>query len=272
MEATGTNLKMSTAFHPQTDGQTERVNRMVEEYLRHFVSAEQDDWDELLPLAEFALNDSYQESIGTTPFYLTYGQHPNRPAVRTLTNAPGANDWVSNIDSAIKRAKSKVQAAQQRQKAYANQKRRELELEVGQEVLLSTKNIRLKVPGTQKLLPRFIGPFPITKRVGQVAYELKLPANMRIHNVFHVSLLKPYHSDGTYRPPPPPIHLDDGLYYEVEAVLQHKDVKRKGVTQMYTTRYYLIKWQGYQHEHNTWEPEENLTQLAIDSYWAKHPH
>ena len=71
MASMGTKLKMSTSFHPQTDGQTERVNRMIQEYLRHYVSAEQDDWDELLPLAEFALNDSYQESIGTTPFYLT---------------------------------------------------------------------------------------------------------------------------------------------------------------------------------------------------------
>lgn len=270
MASMGTKLKMSTSFHPQTDGQTERVNRMIQEYLRHFVSAEQDDWDELLPLAEFALNDSYQESIGTTPFYLTYGQHPNRPAIQTLTKAPGANNWVSNIDTAIKRARDLIQAAQQRQKAYANQRRRELELQVGQKVLLSTKNIRLKSPGTHKLLPRYIGPFTVAKRVGNVAYQLELPSTMKMHNVFHVSLLKPYHSDGSYQPPPPLFVLDDDLYYEVEAVLQHKDVRRKGVTKGYTTRYYLIKWKGYGHEHNTWEPEDNLTQGALDSYWDKH--
>jgi len=91
-----------------------------------------------------------------------------------------------------------------------------------------------------------------------------------MHNVFQVSLLKPYHSDGSYQPPPPLFVLDDDLYYEVEAVLQHKDVRRKGVTKGYTTRYYLIKWKGYGHEHNTWEPEDNLTQGALDSYWDKH--
>jgi hypothetical protein len=272
METTGTKLRMSTAFHPQTDGQTERVNRIIEEYLRHYVSAEQDNWDELLPLAEFALNDSYQESIGTTPFFLTYGQHPKRPAVRTLTSAPGSNNWVSNIDSAITSAKSMIHAAQQRQKANVNKRRRDLQLQVGQQVLLNTKNLRLKVPGTHKLLPRFIGPFTVSNTVGKVAYELQLPSNMKIHNVFHVSLLKPYHTDGSYQPPPQPILLDDGLFYEVEAVLQHKVVQRQGATRQYSTRSYLIKWKGYGHEHNTWEPEDHLTQAALDSYWAKHPN
>ena len=107
--------------------------------------------------------------------------------------------------------------------------------------------------------------------MGQVAYELKLPPNMKIHNVFHVSLLKPYHANGSYKPPPPPVFLDDGLWYEVEAVLQHKDVQRKGNTKEYTSRYYLIKWKGYGHEHNTWEPEKNLTQAALDSYCDKRP-
>ena len=234
MASMGTKLKMSTSFHPQTDGRTELVNRMIQEYLRHYVSAEQDDEDELLPLAEFALNDSYQESIGTTPFYLTYGQHPNKPAIQTLTKAPGANNWVSSIDTAIKRARDLIHAAQQRQKAYADKRRRELELQVGQRVLLSTKHIRLKSPGTHKLLPRYIGPFTVSKRVGNVAYQLDLPPTMKIHNVLHVSLLKPYHSDGSYQPPPPLFVLDDDLFYEVEAVLQHKDVSRKGVIKGYT--------------------------------------
>lgn len=268
----GVQRKLSSSFHPQTDGQTERMNRVLEEYLRHFVSPHQMDWDLLLPTAEFALNDTYQASIQSTPFYLTYGQHPLTPvrAIAARANVPAAVDFVLNVRQSVKRAKQLLLAAQQRQKAYVDNKRRDVVYKPGQKVFLSTEHIRLKSVGTQKLLPRFIGPFTIVQRVGECAYKLQLPATLKLHPVFHVSLLKPYRSDGRYQPPPPPVSFDDEgePWYEVETVLQHRELKRgKRVSTQY-----LIKWKGYGHEHNTWEPEKNLSPLALKSYWDNVGH
>ena len=260
---------MSTSFHPQTDGQTERLVRVLSEYLRHFVSPAQNDWDQLLASAEFAVNDTYQASIGTTPFFMTYGQHPLTPvrAAFNKSNVPAAVDFASVIQQAVQRGKALLQAAQQRQKAYYDSKRRLLAFKPGQKVMLSTEHIRLKSPGTQKLLPRFIGPFAVVQRIGENAYKLQLPARLRIHDVFHVSLLKPYKSDGTYQPPTEPLFFDDEgqPWFEVESVLQHRELRRgkRSVTQ------YLIKWKGYGHEHNTWEPERNLTAGALNDYWSR---
>ena len=263
----GVKSAMSTAFHPQTDGQTERVNRVLEEYLRHFVSPRHTDWDKYLPCAEFALNDSYQASIGMTPFYMTYGQHPLTPvrAAFGKAKAPAAVDFVQNIGAAVKQAKDLLQVAQQRQKAYVDSKRRCVEHKCGDLVLLSTEHIRLKSAGTQKLLPRFVGPFSVEQKIGSSAYRLKLPPELKVHPVFHVSLLKPYKGDGSVQPPAAPLYFNDEneAHYEVEEVLQCREKKRGN--RVY--RSYLIKWAGYGHEHNTWEPEKNLNPAALKSYW-----
>jgi hypothetical protein len=266
-ELWGLKRAMSTAFHPATDGQTERVNRMLEEYLRCYVSPLQDDWDRFLPMAEFAINDSYQVSIGMTPFYMTYGYHPHLP---NRLGEPGKDNpagklFVENIQKAVKRAKEVWAAAQQRQKMHADSKRKDVQFAPGDMVLLSTANIILRTPGTQKLLPRFIGPFKVLKQVGTVAYKLKLPDAMKVHPVFHVSLLKAYRADGPIQPPPLPLTFEDGLpLYEVERVLKHRDKNSQG--QKLRVRQYLIKWKGYGVENNTWEPETNLNAAALNSY------
>jgi hypothetical protein len=264
----GIQQKMSTAFHPQTDGQTERVNRILEEYLRSYVSPLQDNWDSYLPMAEFAINDTYQASIGMSPFYMNYGCHPRMPddLEKALHDNPAGYDYVMNIHTAVRNAREQLKQAQNRQITYANSKRRDQTFEPGDLVLLSTSNLRLKVPGSQKLLPRYIGPFPVEKQVGNAAYKLSLPAAMRVHPVFHVSLLHEYRSDGTVHPPPPLFFSDDGSpYYEVEAVLKHREHKRGNRT----VKQYLIKWAGYGHEHNTWEPERHLNQACLDEYWQQ---
>jgi hypothetical protein len=226
----------------------------------------QDDWDLYLPMAEFAMNDAHQSSIGMTPFYATYGYHPRHPARVSIAKQdnPAGTTYVQTIHDAVKKAKQLLEGAQQRQKAYADSKRRDITFNVGQAVLLSTTNIRLKSPGTQKLLPRFIGPFKVLQRINTVAYKLELPSSLKVHPVFHVSLLKPYHGNGAVQPPQPLSFDDEGLpYYEVEEVLQHREVSR-GRRML---RQYLIKWKGYGHEHNTWEPEGNLNVAALNSYW-----
>jgi hypothetical protein len=156
----------------------------------------------------------------------------------------------------LARAKASLLAARSRQKLFADKSRREVELDVGQRVLLSTINFKLAHPGMRKLLPKWVEPFEVTERIGKVAYKLDLPPNLKMHNVFHVwQLLKKYRHNGKVQSSPPPIEINDSLEYEVERVLGHREVKRgKG-----TKKEFLVKWLGYEHKHNTWEPEKHLT-------------
>ena len=272
--------KKSTAFHPQSDGQSERVNRVLQDVLRHYVSPLQDDWDQHLTAAEFAVNNAYHESIKTTPFYLNYGQNPLTPANLQIPKVdnPRAMELTSTLQGRLKLAKACMHAAQQRQKAYADQKRRDVEFSVGQQVLLSSKNIRVKGPITPKLMPKWIGPFSIAKRIGKLAYKLDLPSNMRIHNVFHVSLLKEYRSDGTVQPPPVELLENNDVEFEVDMILGHRDhiirktrSKSSSKTKTTSVRQYLVQWTGYGPEHSTWEPETELMRkcsILIDAYWS----
>lgn len=259
--------KMSTAFHPQTDGQTERVNRVLEEYLRSYVSPLHDDWDDYLPMAEFAINDSFQTSIGMSPFYMTYGCHPRMPDTldQPSRDNPAGQQYVESIGKAMTRAKALLKQTQSRQKQHADSKRREVAYEPGDLVLLSTVNLRMRTPGTQKLLPRYVGPFAVERRIGNTAYQLKLPDAMKVHPVFHASLLHAYKTDGAVIPPPPIYFQENAPYFEVEEVLSHKEV-RSGKRMV---KRFLIKWVGYGPEHNTWEPECNLNAAALKSYWDR---
>ena len=166
-------------------------------------------------------------------------------------------------------AKRCLQAAQQRMKQYADRSRREVFFAEGDQVLLSTKNLALHKKGdrtsTPKLFPKYIGPFQIEKRVGQVAYKLILAEGMRIHPVFHVSLLKPYRSDGQVQPPDPLI-LEDEASFQLERILDHKSIRIGRKTQ----REYLVKWHGHASDHNSWVPESSLVSTSeevLRAYW-----
>jgi hypothetical protein len=182
----------------------------------------------MMMMVEFAINNAQHTSTGFTPFYLNYGRHPKTPLslqVPTTDDTPEFADYgtpavtkfTADLQAAVHKATGMLQAAQNRQKAYADQRRSpDPDYAVGTEVLLSGKHIPLKHPGSYKLLPRWLGPFRVAKRISSVAYKLELPASMaRIHPVFHASLLKPYRSDGAYRPPPPVILKDGSEEYEV---------------------------------------------------------
>ena len=251
---------MSTAFHPQTDGQTERTNRTVEDMLRHFVSPTMTNWDELLVNAQFAINNAchWQESVQNTLFYLNHGRHPRTPLGvslgRTLPsqsrNPASAAFTLHNVmQTTLARAKTCMLAAQQRQKHYYDKRHMLAEIAVGSNVLLATTNLHLKTVGTCKLIPRWVGPFKVTARVGGMSYRLDLPACMhQIHNVFHISLIKQYRSDGRTQPPPPPELVEDHPEWTVEQILDHRVVKRGNQHKLE----YLIGWEGYGEEHNTW--------------------
>ena len=265
----GTKHKLSTAFHPQTDGQTERCNRILEEYLRHYVNSVQDDWDNWLSLAEFAYNNSTHESTGYTPFFLNYGRHPLTPAAQATgtppsNKVPAAATFATNITTALDNAKKMIQAARARQKAWADRRRRHVEFTVGEQVLLDTRNIKLRTPGKQKLLPKYIGPFKILSKIGEVSYKLELPSEIQVHPVFHASLLHPFRTDGRSQPPPPPISCNGEEWYIVDHILDHHDSKKFGRT-------YNVSFHGYGPEHNMWLPREAVTAAAEQEYFALRP-
>ena len=160
--------------------------------------------------------------------------------------------------------------AQQRQKHYYDKRHVPSVFEVGTQVLLATTNLHLQTTGTRKLIPRWIGPFTITACLGPAAYRLDLPPNIQqVHNVFHVSLIKQYRTDGRTQPPPPPDLVDDCTEWTVEQVLDHR-VVRRGRQQKIE---YLISWVGYAADNNTWESAANASNAAelVQEYWLTQP-
>src|SRR4051794_30473649 len=256
----GTKLAMSTAFHPQTNGQTERANQVLEQILRNYTTYEQDNWDELLPFTEFAYNNSANSATGFSPFHILFGQEINTWSTIVHTaNNPEATTKTENITDIIDTVKKNLAAAQKTQATSYNKRHRDVQFDIGDKVLLSTKNLKLAalaLSPSRKFLPRFVGPFTITVKISAVAYKLDLPATMRIHSTFHISLLKPYIASNTFpRPTPPhPDIIDDVEEYEVERII----VERK----RYNHSEFLVKWKGYPDSDNTWEPRQNLDNVT----------
>lgn len=267
--ATGTQLKMSTAHHPQTDGQTERANRTLEQMLRNYVDERLNDWDQHLAAAEFAYNNSIQASTGFTPFYLNYGDDPCTPISLLHSDrvtVPAAGSFIDEINASVTAAQEHLREAQERQKRYADQSRREITFKAGDKVMLSTKHTPISKGPAYKLKARFTGPFKVLKVISPTAYRIQLPPTWRQHNVFHVSNLKPYHDDANEFPDrpapskPPAIDMDDdGVeVYEVEAILKKRIRRRRKSIK----RQYLVKWKGYPAEDNQWIDFRDLNAAA----------
>ena len=273
----GTRLAMSTAYHPQTDGQTERANRTIEEMLRAYVNTQQNDWDQHLVAVEIAYNNSKQASTGFSPFYLNYGQHPSLP-LSSITRSDAGNSNASaeqmleQLFSDLIKAEKNAAQAQQRQEHYTNLHRQHVEYKVGDKVLLSTTDLRLRMKVTPKLTARYIGPFTIKRVLSTLNYELDLPPSMsRIHPVFHISKLRSYNSSeqfDSFRPPPPdrpaPEIVDQQEEYEVEAIRDRRMRRWRGGMH----KQYLVKWKGYPEYENTWEWWDTLqgAQQIVDAY------
>ncbi len=196
----GTQLNLSTAYHPQSDGQTERVNRSLGTFLRAYVAGRERTWDTYLTAAEVAYNNAPHASTGESPFFLTYGTHPTLPS--TLPARPRPAPYVQQLTDAISSAQDHLRRAQRTQTSSADRHRRDLAFAPGDHVLLSTRNLRLHGRSYSKLGPLYIGPFVVAARVGPVAYRLTLPPHLTIHPVFHISLLKPYQRAAPRTSPP----------------------------------------------------------------------
>ena len=256
-------------FHPQTDGQTERANRTLEEGLRHYVNTRQTDWDDHLETQELAVNNSKHASTGFTPFFLNYGQEIQLPLDQALQRAnlnpnPDSADRIKILHQTHELAKKNLLKAQERQSHYADQRRRDLSFKIGDKVLLSTDHLTL-VGRHSKLTPKFlykyIGPFKIISVKNNNAYELELPPTWSIHPVFNISRLKVYqwHDGFTLfpdrprlfdRPPPDRITESGAEDYVVDRILA---ARGRGNRQQY-----LVLWKGYPLESATWEPRRHL--------------
>ena len=255
----GTKLKMSTAYHPQTDGLTERNNRTLEESLRSYVNYHQNNWDNMLPLLEFSYNNCINSTTGFSPFFLNYGQHPMTPLDYVVRKEVQINDtaaiMIDKLYDSLTIAHDNITKAQASQKKYADIHRRDFEqFKIGDQVLLSTDNLR--TPGrAPKLIAKRIGPFTIIRVLGKLNYELELPLSMKgIHNRFHVQQLTRFHSTDAFpsrpitniRPPAVVVAGHSDNVYEVQSVLKHRGTGNR--------LQYLIHWKGYPEYESTWEP------------------
>ncbi|KAJ1044323.1 hypothetical protein NDA10_000949 [Ustilago hordei] len=254
-EQMGVKHSLSTAYHPQTDGQTERVNQVIEQYLRMYCNYEQNDWANLLDTAAFVYNNTVHNSIGVSPFFACYGwnpkAHPDIPQ-RLGVNDPGRFEYLMDGKERCKYLQEQIREAQRRSVNQYNRKHKDIEFKVGDMVYINQRNWKTRRP-TPKLDTRFAGPYPVQERVGRRAYRITLPANLRVHDVFHVSMLEPARTSSLPQraeQPTIPSLPDEDLDFEVEALIDKRS--HNGTTE------YKVLWRGYSEEAASWEPVENL--------------
>ena len=230
--ALGTNLSLSTAYHPQTDGQSERTIQVLEDMLRCCVIDFGGNWDAFLPLIEFSYNNSYHTSIGMAPFEALYGRKCRSPVCwNELGEAQITGpELIQETTEQIKRIRENLTTARNRQKSYADQRRKPLEFQVDDKVLLKVSPwkgvVRFGKKG--KLAPRYVGPFKILERVGKVAYRLELPQELsNIHPVFHVSNLKKCLADTNLEIPLNEVRIDEKMHFVEKPVeIVNREVKK----------------------------------------------
>ena len=269
----GVTVSLTSGYHPQSNGQTERKIQEVSRFLRTFCHNQQNDWCKFLPWAEYAQNSLRQPSTGLTPFQCVLGhQPPLFPWSGEPSEVPAVNTWFRESQRVWSQAHRHLQRAVRRQQHHADTRRSTApDDEVGQKVWLSTRDIRMRLP-SKKLSPKFIGPFTIVKQLSPVTYRLQLPPEYRIHPAFHVSLLKPYHSPhspsstepGAVSEPPLPLLLDEGPVYAIREVLDSR--RRRGRLQ------YLIDWEGYGPEDQSWVGRDDILDPSLlAEFHRSHP-
>ncbi|KAH9750077.1 Endonuclease [Citrus sinensis] len=272
----GTDLKFSTSFHPQTDGQTERINGLLEMYLRHYVSAHQRDWAKLLDIAQFSYNLQRSEATGKSPFEIIMGFQPMTPNAIASTyggKSPAAHKLAREWHEETDITRAYLDKAARKMKKWADTRRRHVEYKEGDQVMIKLlphqfKTLRKVHKG---LVRRYEGPFRVVRRVGNVSYQLQLPPRLKIHPVFHVSLLKPYHEDmgepsrGESRRAPTAVVT--AFDKDVDYIIADRTVSRRSVP---AHSEYLVKWKNLPESEATWEREDDLWQFAEHIQHFKH--
>lgn len=264
----------STAYHPQTDGQTERVNQEVEQYLRLFVNHRQSDWAEWIPIAEFSYNNRVHSSTGYSPFFLNYGFHPSAgTGHRVEVRNESAQQFVDRLTKAREDADAALKFSQSQMKLYYDRKRTASRpYKAGDLVWLEGTNIKTDRPA-KKLEDRRYGPFKILKQIGASAFKLHIPRKWRgIHPVVNEALLTPYtppaYPDQRATRPPVPDVLEPTEDWVVEEVVDCREEKKPG------TYSYLVHWKDHPRSERQWVPRSELLQTApaaISNYHRRFP-
>ncbi|GJW40446.1 reverse transcriptase domain-containing protein [Tanacetum coccineum] len=259
--ALGTRLDMSTAYHPQTDGQSERTIQTLEDMLRACVIDFGGSWDVHLPLAEFSYNNSYHSSIRCAPFEALYGRKCRSPVLWAEIGESSliGPELVQETTDKVVLIKEKLKAARDRQKSYADNRRKPLEFEVGDRVMLKVSPWKgvIHFGKKGKLAPRYVGPFEILERVGPVAYRLRLPEELSgVHDTFHVSNLKKCLADASLRVPLDEIKVDKTLRFVEEPV----EIMDREIKSLKRSRISLVKvrWNSKRGPEFTWEREDYM--------------
>ncbi len=246
----GTTQNISMAYHPRTDGQSERTNQWLEQYLRFWVNEHQDNWCSYLPLAEFMHNNWPNETTGESPFVILYGFNPRADWIDKPSPIPQVALQVEQFKEARLRAQALMIKAQQSWVKHRDTpKYKENDL-----VWLEGRHLQTNQPAI-KLAPKRHGPFPIIQVMSPVNYRLKLPMQWSIHDVFHIDLLTPYHKTTLHGPNysrPPPDLVQDQEEYEVEKILDSRQFGQGWKLQ------YLVKWKGYPDSDNEWVDKKNV--------------
>ena len=250
----GIKTKLSTAFHPQTDGQTERMNQELEQYLRFFIEHRQKDWLEWLAAAEFAINNKVHMATKVSLFIANYRKELRMGGdIRKKGKVESATEFVQRMKKVQEKAEVALKKTQEEMKRYADRGRKETEeWKKGDRVLLSTKDLVFKERPTKKLMERYVGPYVIEEVVSTNAVKLRLPLSMRIHPVVNMSRIVQYKEQmkEQKKEEEKPIEVEGVEEWEVEKILNKKKIR--GVEK------YLIRWKGFTVEGDTLEKKENL--------------
>ena len=257
----GTQLSMSTAFHPQTDGQSERTIQILEDMLRACVLDLKGSWDEHLPLTEFTYNNSYQASIQMAPYEALYGRPCRSPICWTEVGESSITgpDLIRDTSDKVGMIRKHLLTAQSQQKSYADVQRRPLEFKAGDHVFLKVMPKRgvIRFGKGGKMSPRYIGPFEVLEKVGTVAYWLTLPPSLSsVHEVFHISMLLKYTPDPTHIVDWGELVVDaDGTFEEGPVRIMDR---KKQVLRGKIVRLVKVLWQHRGVEEATWEREDTV--------------
>ena len=259
------NLKLSLAYHPQTNRETERVNQELETYLRIFCNGHPEKWADLLPMAEFSHNSATHSTTNKSPFSLILRYEPRSYPLIGKTFIPALETHLKELEDSRKEALAAHEKAQRTIKEQIFSKFRLWKS--GDKVWLEERNLKLCYP-SKKLAPRREGPFEIIQVISPVAYKLRLLPTWKIHDVFHTSLLSSYKETLEHGPNfsnPPPDLIGGEEEYKINKILSHHGTRGR--------RQYLVSWKGYSAAENMWEPEGNLqhTQTLLKAYKLQHP-
>ena len=259
--ALGTRLHFNTAFHPQTDGQSERTIQTLEDMLRACVMEFKGSWDTHLALMEFAYNNSYQASIEMAPFEALYGRKCRSPScwMEVCDRELEDPELIKETSEKVPNIQERMRTAFSRQKSYANPRRRDVQFGVGDHVFLKISPMKgvMRFGKKGKLTPRYIGPFEILDRVGNVSYRLSLPPNFgHVHPVFHISMLRKYVPHSSHILQTQEIEVDKDLSYEeVPVAIVDRQIRKLRNKEIAMVK---VQWRNHEVEECTWESVQSM--------------